>query len=230
MSTKTSPTESAMKTALEGILLLAAIEAVHFIVLTGLLCLLGVFTRADGTAVTFRQLLWNGGVAFWFDGYGAILLLCLLVVIGWVLLDFVADRDALEKRRQDMDKEIQAAAQRFVDRLRPQLESSIMAACERELAGREDSLAHEMQLFGTRQWELSIERHDLETEKAIVRRAQEKTTAWKNELEDLRWKAKADKDRRLSLKQRVSWARDALTEDPPNVGLALRHLKNAGKL
>ncbi len=78
-----------MKDKAAGFLLAVAVEAVHFIVLTGILCGVGFFTRDNGeTAVTFRQLLWEGGVSFWFDGYGAILLLGLVIVIGWILLDF----------------------------------------------------------------------------------------------------------------------------------------------
>lgn len=214
-----------MKKVLEVILLVAAIEAFHCILFIGLLCLLGFFTRPDGSSIGFRQLLWDGGVAFWFDGYGAILLLCLLVVAGWTLLDFFADRSALEERRRNMDKEILAAAQRLMDTNRPKMEAAIRASCERELVERKRYLAEEESRLSMRQWELGSERQRLDTEKAQLEESIGKIRAWKNELVALRRKAEDDQEKRQAVKQRIRWAQNALYEEPPNIGLALRHLK-----
>ncbi len=218
-----------MKKVLEGILLVAAIEAFHCVLFTGLLCLLGFFTRPDGSSIRFRQLLWEGGVAFWFDGYGAILMLCLLVFVAWVLLDFFADRGAIEERRKNMDKEIVAAAQRLMDANRPKMEASIRAACEREFAGHKQYLAGEENRLSMWQWELGRDRQQLDADRASLEDAKGKIGAWKTELAALRKKAEADKERRLGVKQRIQWAQNALQEEPSNVGLALRHLRMAGK-
>ncbi len=80
-----------------------------------------------------------------------------------------------------------------------------------------------------RQWELSRERRELDAERAGLREEQRKVAAWKTELAALRRKAETDKEKRQTLKHRVRWAREALTLEPPNVGLALRHLKAAEK-
>lgn len=219
-----------MKKRVEAILTLAAFEAIHFIILTAMLCGIGFFTRDDGTAVTFRQLLWQGGVSFWFGWYGAALLLCLLIVTGGMLLNFFADQEALENRRKGMDKEVLAAAQRLLDKRLPELEASIKAACERELVHRKQILAEEEKRLSIRQWEQGRERQKLNDERAELDQAKGKIAAWKTELAALRRKAEADKEKPQALKQCIRWAQGALAEEPPNAGLARRHLKKAEKM
>ena len=131
-----------MKRIFEGILSFAAFEAVHFIILTGVLCGFGFFTRADGeTGVTFKQLLWNGAVKFWFDGVGPVVLLCLFGAIIWEVGGFIVDLKGLEEKRKNLDKEALQAGQRLAAMMRTELEATIKRDYERKYADRNTALA-----------------------------------------------------------------------------------------
>ncbi|CAK7049949.1 MAG: hypothetical protein DELT_00998 [Desulfovibrio sp.] len=218
-----------MKRIFENLLGIAVVEAVHFIFLTAILCLIGFFTRADGSAVTFRQLLWNGGVSFWFDGYGAILLFCLVAVGGWMVLAFFADRKALEEKRKGLDQEAWEAGHRLAAMMRPELETSIEQAYESKFADREAALAQDEKSLSWRYKVQAEEQRALGSERIELEDQKRKVRAWKLELDALRSKSEIYKERRAQLKRRIRWAEEALAEDPSNVGLALRHLKKAEK-
>lgn len=118
----------------------------------------------------------------------------------------------------------------MLDERLPELEASIKATCEKKLTDRKRTLADEEERFGKRQWEQGWERQKLNDEKTELDQAKGKIEAWKIELATLRRKAEADKERRLALRQHIRWAHDALAEEPPNAGLARRHLKKAEKV
>ena len=218
-----------MKRILENILGIAVVEAVHFIFLTGILCLIGFFTRADGSAVTFRQLLWNGGVSFWFDGYGAILLFCLVAAAGWEVLAFFADRKALEEKRKGLDQEAWQAGQRLAAQMRPELEAAVARDYERKFEDRHAVLAQDKASLALRYKEQAKEQRALDVGRVELEDQKRKVQAWKLELDALRRKSEMDKERWAQLKRRIRWAEEALAEDPSNVGLARRHLKKAKK-
>lgn len=220
-----------MKRALEAVLFILAVEAIHFIILTGVLCAIGFFTRLDGkTAVTFKQLLWDGGVTFWFDGFGPAVLLCLSVVAVWSAWEFFADRDALEERRKNLDKEVREAGQRLAAAMRPELEAAAKQACEKTFAARESALVKAEGELARRYREQADEQRALDAGWAEFRVQSAKIQAWKDELEAVRRKAEIAAERRDQIKRRIRWAGEALAGEPPNVGLALRHLKKAEKI
>ncbi|MDR3087602.1 MAG: hypothetical protein LBU45_06590 [Azoarcus sp.] len=219
-----------MKKTLEAILFFVAIEAVHFVVLTGALCGVGFFTRADGqTGVSFKQLLWDGGVMFWLDGFGPVVLLCLLVVAVWILWDFIADWQTLGEKRKNLDQEAWQAAQKLVAKLRPELETSIERAYENKYADREAALLKDEERLAWRCKEQAKEQRTLDAGWVELRDERGKAQAWKGELDALRKKAEIAKEKRAQLLRRIRWAFEALVENPPNVGLAIRHLKKAEK-
>ena len=215
-----------MKKALEKILFIAAAEAVHFIILTGALCGFGFFTRAAGeTGVTFKQLLWNGGVVFWFDGFGPAVLLCLFVVAVWTVWEFLADREALEKRRKNLDQEIVLRTDMQIEALLPDLNAQVRIDIEKDFSGREHLIDELEGMIERNRQSLVAERRSLEMERRELDDGKRKMQAWKDELDSLRRTMKILGERKTSMKQRIRWAEEALAEDPLNVGLALRHLK-----
>jgi hypothetical protein len=219
-----------MKKVLEKILFVVAIEAVHFIVMTGMLCGFGFFTRAGGTTgVTFKQLLWDGGVAFWFDGFGPVLLLCLVVAAVWTIWDFFADKEALEKPRKNQDQEGAAQANAHIKGLLPGLNAQARVDVEKDFAMREYSNSEFEKMLDRRRQTLDAERRALEMEQHELHDEKEKVSTWKYELDSLRGKTEIIRKRKKFMKQRIRWAEEALAENPPNVGLALRHLKKAEK-
>ena len=219
-----------MKRILEGILNVVAFEAVHFIILTGVLCGFGFFTRADGeTGVTFKQLLWNGAVKFWFDGFGPVVLLCLFGAIIWEVGEFIVDRKGLEEKRKNLDMEALQAGQRLAALMRPELEASIGRDYKNKFADREAALAEGEENLAWRYKEQAKEQRALEAGWIELRDKEGKVQAWKVELNALRRKTEAATERQVQLKRRIRWAFEALIENPPNVGLARRHLKKAEK-
>lgn len=215
-----------MKKTIEAILFITAIEAVHFIVLTGGLCGFGFFTRANGeTGVTFKQLLWNGTVTFWFDGFGPVVLLCLLVVAVWTAWEFLADREALEKRRRSLEQEITLQADAQVEARLPSLHAQARAAIESDFTSRECALNDLELMLERHRQALDAERRSLEIGRREVDDGRRKIQDWKHELNSLRGTMKILGERKRAMKQRIRWAEEALTEETPNVGLALRHLK-----
>lgn len=219
-----------MKKALEVALLVAAVEAIHFIALTGALCGFGFFTLGDGeTGVTFKQLLWDGGVAFWFDGFGPAVLLCLFVVAVWAVWEFIADREALEAQRKNLAKEALETGQRLAAQMRPELEATIKRDYERSFEDRHAALAQDEASLAWRYKEHAKEQRALDAGRIELEDQKRKVQAWKLELNSLRRKSERDKERWAQLKRRIRWAEEALAEDPSNVGLARRHLKKAEK-
>jgi hypothetical protein len=204
----------------ERILIFLAFEAVNFVVLTGFLCGIGFFTLPGGdTSVTFRILLWTGTVSFWFEGYGPVLLLCLAVVIVWCILAFCHDALEIEKRRKNMDKEVESKAKEKAERFRSSIREEIL----RELAARiQDLQRHSKRLHDERE-ELAVRAGELQNRELKIQ-------DWRDELHAVREKYEKRKDRWKETNQRLSWARDALQGTPPNIGLALRHLKKAEKI
>lgn len=219
-----------MKEKLQAALIILGVETVHFMILTAFLCGIGFFTRDNGgVAVTFTALLWTGAVSFWFDGFGAIFLLSLLLFIGWEIWEFFADRKAFEQRRKNFDQEVGQMAHRRAEELRPQMKSAIVAAVEKDFAEREQELAEKEAKFAAYRWELNRDRMELEAERSDFQEEKGKVLAWKFEVDTLRRKAEIAKERRASVKRHIRWAIDALAGEPLNVGLALRHLKKAEK-
>lgn len=219
-----------MKEKLHDVLTILAVEAVHFILLTALLCGIGFFTRDNGeVAVTFAALLWTGAVSFWFDGFGAIFLLSLLLSVGWDVWEFFADRKAFEQRRKNFDQEVAQMAHQRVEELRPQMKTAIAAAVAKDFAKRELALTGKEEQFAVRRWEQNRDRMALEVERRDFQEEKGKVLAWKLEVEALRRKAEIAKERRASVKRHILWAMDALAGELPNTGLALRHLKKAEK-
>jgi vacuolar-type H+-ATPase subunit I/STV1 len=204
----------------ERILLFLAVEAVNFVVLTGFLCGIGFFTLPGGdTPVTFRILLWTGTVSFWFEGYGPVLLLCLAVVIIWCILAFCHDALEIEKRRRNMDKEVESKAKEKAEGLRSSIREEIL----RELAARiQDLQRHSKRLHDERE-ELSVRAEELQNKELKIQN-------WRDELHAVREKDEKRRDRWKETSQRLAWARAALQETPPNVGLAVRHLKKVEKI
>ena len=215
-----------MRKTFEAILFIAAIEAVHFIILTGTLCGFGFFTRSNGeTGVTFKQLLWDGGVVFWFEGVGPVLLLCLLVVAVWMVWEFTADREALEKRRKNLEQEVATRTNAQIEGLLPGLNAQAKKDIEKDFAMREYSNNEFEKVLDQHQQALDAERRSLETGRRELDDGKRKMQAWKYELDSLRRTMKILGERKASMKQRIRWAEEALAENPPNLGLALRHLK-----
>ncbi len=220
-----------MKEILKTVFVIMAVEAVHFLLLTGGLCLLGFFTRANGeTAFTYTELLWTGTVSFWFDGYGPILLLCLACVVGSSFWDTYVSWLALDNRRKTLDAEVERRADGKVAELRPTLETDIDKAYQEKYAARQHALAEKSNRLATQRYELEEAKHAMERERVCLRADQNKVAAWKSEVEALRQKAAKEKEKKASVRQHIQWAVDTLAEETPNLGLALRHLKKAKKL
>ena len=219
-----------MKNNPNPVLRIAAIEALHFVILTGLLCGIGFFTLDGETRVTFAALLWTGTVSFWFDGFGPVLLLCLVLFIGRGIWEFFADREAFEKRKKDFDQEVALEVRKRVEVLRPKLSEAIERDFEEIFAAQERTLFDENVRLARQQKELENARGVLAVEWDRLREEREKVHAWRVELEALRRKAAVAKEEKSEIKRRVQWAIGALGEQSFNVGLALRHLKKAEKM
>lgn len=220
-----------MKEKFQTVLFILTVESLHFLLLTGVLCLLGFFMRASGeTAVTFRELLWTGTVSFWLDGFGQIPLVGLAVTAAWSVWNYCADNRALAKRRAELEQETARRVEKRIAELRPELETAISKAYAETYAARRHELSVTANRLAAQRKDLDVEMHMVQMSWEGVHKEEEKITAWKSEVEALRRKAAEEKERKASIRQRIQWAADVLAEESPNLGLVLRHLKKAEKL
>jgi hypothetical protein len=118
-----------------------------------------------------------------------------------------------------MDKEVESKAKEKAERFRSSIREEIL----RELAARiQDLQRHSKRLYDERE-ELAVRAEELQNRELKIQ-------DWRDELHAVREKDEKLRERWKETSQRLGWARDALQVTPPNVGLAMRHLKKAEKI
>lgn len=204
--------------------------ALWFILVTAFFCAIGFMARDAERVVTFSNLLWDGTIAFWFGPAGLLIFLALFGVIvryGWKLL---WEGFAFKERQAGLDKEVEAQVKRRVEGLIPIIEEETRKSVELELAVRAGMLLEEEENMRAQHKRLWSDREGLELARQSLRAEQAKTERWLKELKALQQKEIAAKERRVAVKQRIRWGLEALSANPPNIGLSMRHLRKAEKL
>ena len=150
---------------------------------------------------------------------GQVFLLALVAVIVRAIWKLLQEGLAFKKRHEALDKEVENQAQKRAEILVRKAEDWY----------RQDYEMKELTLSAD--WvKLEKERMELASRLKGLQDREAKIGAWKQELSGLRNKLTSMKEKTEEKNRRINWARTALTENPPNVGLARRHLKAAAKM